>query len=528
MKAKWRQHEIILVTMIAVFTIMRRIIWLFNGVPFIENFKFYHNILLLQGIILFLQYACYLWLNKLVIAKLALPKTLWQPVMAAVVNKTRIPVKPILLIIAKYFFIVAQFIIIIYLLGPVCNFAEFYCTQSFPDRGIVNLVDSIFPVHPQPFFNMFGGFDITLFFVGLYLLYTAVRETAIYSIEKQDGRKAYRVLIANQVTLFASVYFSVLAAISMFASVLRPGDAQSEILEVFIFVLPPVLTVAAVNIYWIFPSKSAARLFAGQRIGQLLLVTVICTLPVMLLHQAQVISPGLLFFGAWAAYMFIITPLSWLVYQQQKDKILQLRGMETALKQSQAGIQFLRSQINPHFLFNALNTLYGTALQDGSGRTAEGIQKLGDMMRFMLHDNNMDHIPMQREIEYLENYISLQKLRIQQSPNINIETHIDISLCTHQIAPMLFIPLVENAFKHGISLVERSWINITLVCDETTIRFTVGNSMHAKQGSDTEKDRGGIGLKNVSERLALLYPGRHTFNASGDGKEFVAKLHIQP
>ena len=134
-----------------------------------------------------------------------------------------------------------------------------------------------------------------------------------------------------------------------------------------------------------------------------------------------------------------------------KNKILQLRGAEKALVKSKADLQFLRSQTNPHFLFNVLNTLYGTALQKKADRTSEGIQKIGDMMRFMRHENKLDLIEMRREVEYLENYIALQKLLTQSSPGIIIEDNIKGQNCKYKIAPMLLIPFVENAFKHGIS-----------------------------------------------------------------------------
>jgi len=235
----------------------------------------------------------------------------------------------------------------------------------------------------------------------------------------------------------------------------------------------------------------------------------------------------MMLFG-WILQLVVTTPLSWLIYRQRKDKILQLRGLETALGKSEADLEFLRSQINPHFLFNALNTLYGTSLQEGAGRTAEGIQKLGDMMRFMLHENNQDLIPMDREIEYLKNYIALQKLRTQSSPSILIEDRIDGQLCKHMIAPMLLIPFVENAFKHGISLRERSWINIRLDCDEKNIHFEVRNSVHNRLKDDPEATKSGIGMKNVINRLKLVYGGRHEFYVHGDEKEFFVQLVIQP
>ena len=217
-----------------------------------------------------------------------------------------------------------------------------------------------------------------------------------------------------------------------------------------------------------------------------------------------------------------------MVLSNQKEKILQLRVVEKELVQSKADIQFLRSQINPHFLFNVLNTLYGTALQENAERTAEGIQRLGDMMRFMLHENNLDFIEMNKEVEYLRNYIALQKLRTQSSPDIIIEDNINEQNCNYRIAPMLLIPLVENAFKHGISLKERSWIKISLECNEKEILFEVFNSMHEKTMNDTEKANTGIGFNNVMERLKLIYGGRFRISVNGDGKEFFVKLAIQP
>src|SRR4029077_9103093 len=94
------------------------------------------------------------------------------------------------------------------------------------------------------------------------------------------------------------------------------------------------------------------------------------------------------FLSSWALQLFIVTPITWWYYKTNEDKILQLRVVEKQLVKSKADLQFLRSQINPHFLFNVLNTLYGTALQENAVLTAEGIQKLGEMMRFMLHENN--------------------------------------------------------------------------------------------------------------------------------------------
>ena len=217
--------------------------------------------------------------------------------------------------------------------------------------------------------------------------------------------------------------------------------------------------------------------FSKKIIIRLLSTSFVYSIPlVVFIHEQGFVA----FLYSWAEQLFIVTPLTWWYYQSNKDKILHLRVVEKELAKSKADLQFLRSQINPHFLFNVLNTLYGTAMQENAEQTAEGIQRLGDMMRFMLHENNLDFIQMNKEIDYLKNYIALQKLRTQTSPEIIIEDNIDEQNCNHKIAPMLLIPFVENAFKHGISLKEKSWIKINLECTEKEILFEVHNSMHEK------------------------------------------------
>lgn len=222
----------------------------------------------------------------------------------------------------------------------------------------------------------------------------------------------------------------------------------------------------------------------------------------------------------------IVAPLSWLLFKTRQQQVATVVTLKKALGHSAANLDFLRSQINPHFLFNALNTLYGTALQEEAARTSEGIQKLGDMMRFMLHDNHLEKIPLDKEVAYLQNYIALQRLRVLSSPDILIEVNIDESQCQHEIAPMLLIPFVENAFKHGISLRHRSRIVISLSCTAEQIFFDVYNSVHPRPENDPEREGMGIGLNNVKERLALLYPHRHELSIRHTATEFFVHLTI--
>lgn len=224
--------------------------------------------------------------------------------------------------------------------------------------------------------------------------------------------------------------------------------------------------------------------------------------------------------------LLITAPFSWKMHKVYRKEREEFKVLETELGQSNANFDFLRSQINPHFLFNALNTIYGTAIQEKAERTSEGVQQLGDMMRFMLHENMQDKISLLQEIAYIKNYISLQKLRMDGNPFIQIQ--MDIATPAHdiQIAPMLLIPFVENAFKHGISLREHSPVSVALELKETILYFDVHNRIHKKE-NDPEKDKSGIGLINVKNRLQLLYPDKHELMIREAGNQFFVHLKVQ-
>ena len=233
-------------------------------------------------------------------------------------------------------------------------------------------------------------------------------------------------------------------------------------------------------------------------------------------------------FGTFLTQMLVTIPTSWSIYKDRNAiKMEEIQSLKTELGKADANLNFLKSQINPHFLFNALNTLYGTALQEKAERTGEGIQKLGDMMRFMLQENIEDKIRLSKDIDYLNNYISLQKLRVSVSSDVTIETKIEEQTNELPIAPMLLIPFVENAFKHGISLQSPSHIKITLQTTGNTLYFDVYNSIHHKKDNDPEKLQSGIGLQNVKQRLALLYPGRHELIIRDNAKEFFIHLTLK-
>ncbi|GAB3835498.1 sensor histidine kinase [Hymenobacter jeollabukensis] len=286
----------------------------------------------------------------------------------------------------------------------------------------------------------------------------------------------------------------------------------------------------AVACRWLIPSALAGRRPFGNYWLKAFLVLVASVVPVglvlLIITSDPEVMVGLNVFLVFF-HLLATAPLSWGIYHRRLRRHQAVAGLQQELGHSTASLDLLRSQINPHFLFNALNTLYGTALQENGERTAHGIQLLGDMMRFMLHENHQPYIPLAREIEYLGNYIELQTLRTATSPDIRITTSLSEAPPAARIAPMLLIPFVENAFKHGISLQHPSWIKVTLHVEHGTLYFDVYNSVHARPAPGLADEPGGIGLSNVRQRLQLLYPERHELIIRRSLDEYFVHLTLQ-
>ena len=366
-----------------------------------------------------------------------------------------------------------------------------------------------------------SAFIITIFYVTLYALYYAVKQLYFQQLHPKIVSQPWFGQIRSEAI--------VILVLIMVFTLVTPGN---NIAKFGIFGLIGIYygTVYFVSQYRLLPRyhlhQSRRRLVRDAAFVYLM---VFILLPlfffiIMPHHTKDVILVCMMLY---AGALFIILPLSyWIFYlrQSRSDTIL---GLRKALDQSETGLDFLRWQINPHFLFNALNTLYGTALTEKAPATSEGIQKLGDMMRFMLHDNMQERISLSKEIAYLQNYIALQRLRTQGSSDIGIEVNIDDTHCDHEIAPMLFIPFVENAFKHGISSRNKSRITMSLSCTPEKIYFDVYNTVHASRASEIENDSMGIGLQNVRQRLALLYPRKHELSIRETTTEYFVHLTIQ-
>ncbi|GLU53501.1 sensor histidine kinase [Dyadobacter frigoris] len=373
-----------------------------------------------------------------------------------------------------------------------------------------------YPSFGQSFINSVPAtFKIFL----LFLSYTIIKNLVLLYLVGNNKSQTLRTRIMREVL----AVFLIWAAISF---VLMKSD-NSDFGPFWLCLIPCGYFVYAFNLYFLIPNyQKEPNKLSGYVIRLLCALILAGFFSMIFLKGLDKLSPPKAFLTMHSLVFAIAVLFSWFIYNQNKDQLQQLYSLKTELGKSSADLQFLRSQINPHFLFNVLNTLYGTAIQENADRTSEGIQKLGNMMRFMLYENNLEMIPVAREVDYLKDYIHLQNLRLAKSENIKVEVNISENSCQHSIAPMLLIPFIENAYKHGISLQNRSWINISLRCQDSKLELDVYNSIHPKNQTDPENEHKGIGLENVRQRLDLMYPEKYELTIRESQIEYFVHLTL--
>ncbi|MHA6247999.1 sensor histidine kinase [Pontibacter sp. CAU 1760] len=204
------------------------------------------------------------------------------------------------------------------------------------------------------------------------------------------------------------------------------------------------------------------------------------------------------------------------IRNERRNKELETQKLITELA-------YLKSQVNPHFLFNTLNNIYALAYKQHP-ETPDAIMKLSLLMRYMLYESNDALVSLEREVEHINNFIDLQKLRLREQTSIQLQ--VQGNLQGKQIAPMLLMTLVENAFKHGLVSKNEVGINMHLDVHEDHLLFSTLNNT----SSHKKREFGGIGLENLQRRLDLLYPGRHELTLKEQEGTFYAgmKIYYQP
>jgi LytS/YehU family sensor histidine kinase len=202
---------------------------------------------------------------------------------------------------------------------------------------------------------------------------------------------------------------------------------------------------------------------------------------------------------------------------QKRDKILMLEKQN-----AESNLALLRTQINPHFLFNTLHNI-DALIMDNQEKASKALIKLSDIMRYMLQESPLNHVSLKKELDYIENYISLERLRIKNPDFIKFAINGDYEGIN--VAPMLFLPFIENAFKHSVDSDCENGVTILFNINKNIITFSCDNK-YDKIDSERDKTHG-IGLETVKKRLELIYPGKHNLRISKNNSLFKVELKIE-
>lgn len=231
--------------------------------------------------------------------------------------------------------------------------------------------------------------------------------------------------------------------------------------------------------------------------------------------RRSVVDPynTVLFFLVFTVGTCISVTQRWLKTEQTRK--------ETENEKLNTELSFLKSQVNPHFFFNTLNNIYSLAVVR-SEKTAPAVMKLSSIMRYILTETERDLVPLRNEVDFIHNFIELQQVRL--TDKVKLRFSAEGSIDEMLVAPLIFIPFVENAFKYGVSTKESSTIDIRLHTEGSKILFTCVNYIVLSENNLTENT--GIGINNVKRRLELMYPGKHQLLAKEEDRYYSVHLEI--
>jgi LytS/YehU family sensor histidine kinase len=298
----------------------------------------------------------------------------------------------------------------------------------------------------------------------------------------------------------------------------NPNATTQEYLAWFI-VLGVAGLVVYINLFLLFPKYFFRKKYIIYSL--FLFVTISSgTFTLRLLFPSANSSFSLPIFQHFVNLFFIvvITSSFKLFREYSRKQELLIRAENEQLKTE---LNLLKSQLNPHFLFNTLNNLYGLILQNQNVQASEITLKLSELMRYILESSKTEKVNLKKEIQFLEDYLALEKTRLSSKADIRFEVYrLEKDIF---VAPLLFIPLVENAFKHGLqSISKSSFTHFSLSIQGNDIFFEAQNSV----GTKSQKEKSGTGLENLRKRLELMYPEKHLLEIEQNEGIFKVILHI--
>jgi hypothetical protein len=277
------------------------------------------------------------------------------------------------------------------------------------------------------------------------------------------------------------------------------------------------------NAYYLYPRLMTSRRWWLYLLSLIAIIGGTFRFKLLILN---VLFPEISFLEYMNAYLgfplivFLVLSIIYRIVLDQINYEKKLRDREA--EQLSTELKFLRSQISPHFLFNVLNNMVSMA-RHKSDRLEPSLIRLAELMRYMLYESDTKKVPLTREIEYLKSYIELQKIRFEADMPIMADLLYEGGPET--LEPMLLIPFVENAFKHGLALVDEPFIRIKLEVMEKRLLFSVENS-YSPEAAQSKDMASGIGLANIKARLQLLYPGQHVLTVKDEDGIFSVSLTL--
>jgi LytS/YehU family sensor histidine kinase len=302
------------------------------------------------------------------------------------------------------------------------------------------------------------------------------------------------------------------------------SDWNDEDYFLFAIILVCIGIVAYINLYFLIPRYLFAKKYAHYTGFLFVLVFLTASLITWVISDLDLDSID------WSS-RFVVTliALTALALLTSGGKLLveylrkMMRFKEIENKQLKDELALLKEQIQPHFLFNTLNNLYGLITQDQNQKAAEITLKLSDLMRYLLESSKTDKVSLEKEIQFLEDYLSLEKIRLSKNTDIRFEVSGIVSDVF--VAPLLFIPLVENAFKHGLKANKSDcFAHFSLSVQGKDLFFEAKNSLGKSLENSLES---GIGIANLRKRLQLIYPNNHLLDIQKSNDEYKVVLHIQ-
>ena len=342
-------------------------------------------------------------------------------------------------------------------------------------------------------------------------------------VKQVSGTNTWKIITLHALAWIAifALPFLLMQSVDMPAKSMRDSKG---FLTFYITTRPFWIALFYLNAYLFYTRLAVVKKYLFFLLSQVGALVVISLVHWILFNALVRVSEyNLINFLAFNAFTYLFVLSASIAYRLILDKIATDKTQQARENENlKTELSFLRSQVSPHFMFNVLNNMVALARKK-SDLLEPSLIKLSSLMRYMIYESDVPSVPLEKEIEYLQSYIDLQQQRFGN--NLTVQFTADELNGHHELEPMLLIPFVENAFKHGTGMIENPVIEIELRVKNNILFFTVRNKT-SDAGQDTKDHTSGIGLSNVQRRLNLLYGNNHSLMITRKDCWFIASLQL--